>query len=51
MKDIFIFINISLEFVTEGPIDNETALIQVMAWHQVCLLHKAITQIYEYPDL
>ena len=29
----FILIQISLKFVPEGPIDNKTALAQVMAWH------------------
>ena len=26
-------IPISLKFVSEGPIDNKYALVQVMAWH------------------
>ena len=27
-------IRISLKFVPKGPIDNESALIQVMAWYR-----------------
>ena len=30
----FILIQISLKFVSEGPIDNKAALVQVMAWRQ-----------------
>ena len=30
----FILINISLEFVPKGQIDNKPALIQIMAWIQ-----------------
>ena len=30
----FISIQISLKFVSEGPIDNKAALVQVMAWRQ-----------------
>ena len=29
-----ILIQISLKFVTRSPIDNMSALVQVMAWHQ-----------------
>ena len=29
-----ILILISLEFVPKGPIDDDSALVQVMAWHQ-----------------
>ena len=35
VNEIFwIFIKISLEFVSEGPIDSNLTLVQVMAWHQ-----------------
>ena len=30
----YILIKISLNFVLKGPIDNNAALVQVMAWHQ-----------------
>ena len=29
-----ILIRISLKFVSKGPIDNKSALVQVMAWRQ-----------------
>ena len=32
MKIIFISIPISLKFIPKGPIDNKSALLQVMAW-------------------
>ena len=31
-EDIWILINISLKFVLKGPINNITALVQIMAW-------------------
>ena len=35
MKDTFgILIKISLIFVAKGPIDNKSALVQVVAWYQ-----------------
>ena len=35
MNDFFcILILVSLECVPKGPIDNDSALVQVMAWHQ-----------------
>ena len=30
-----ILIQISLKFVPKGPIDNSSALVRVMAWHQI----------------
>ena len=30
-----IFIKISLKFVPKGPIDNNPALVQIMAWHGI----------------
>ena len=34
INDKFCFaITISLKFVPDGPIDNKSALLQVMAWH------------------
>ena len=30
-----ILIQISLKFVSKGPIDNKTALVQVMAWRRI----------------
>ena len=33
-KNGSVFIKILLEFVTEGPIGNKSALVQEMAWHQ-----------------
>ena len=30
-----ILIRISLKFVSRSPIDNKTALVQVMAWRQI----------------
>ena len=32
MKIFFTLIRISLRFAAKGPIDNKSALIQVMAW-------------------
>ena len=35
MNETFcIYIRISLKFVPKVPIDNEAALVEVMAWHQ-----------------
>ena len=31
-ENVRIFLQISLKFVPKGPIDNESALVQVMAW-------------------
>ena len=36
-----IFIRISLKFVLRSPIDNKTALVQVMAWRQAIICIKA----------
>ena len=33
-ENVGILIKISLMFVPGGPIDNMTALVQIMAWHQ-----------------
>ena len=33
-ENISISIQISLKFVPNGPIDNKSALVRVMAWHQ-----------------
>ena len=33
-KKLCIFIRISLKFVSKGPIDNKSALVQVMAWRR-----------------
>ena len=33
-ENIKISIQISLKFVPNGPIDNKSALVQVMAWRQ-----------------
>ena len=30
-----IFTQIPLNFISEDPIDNKSALVQVMAWHQI----------------
>ena len=30
-----ILIKISLKFVPKGPTDNNPALVQIMAWHQI----------------
>ena len=34
MKVAVFFINISLKYVGKGPIDNNPALVQIMAWRQ-----------------
>ena len=34
-EKLCIFIWISLKFVPTGPADNKSALVQVMAWHQI----------------
>ena len=31
-EKFYILIQISLKFVPEGPIDNKSALVEVMAW-------------------
>ena len=33
-EKVIISIKISLKFVPKGPIDNESALVQVMAWRR-----------------
>ena len=33
-RQFYILIQISLNFVSKSPIDNEAALVQVMAWPQ-----------------
>ena len=33
-EKVRILIKISLKFVPKGPIDNESALVQVMAWRR-----------------
>ena len=33
-EKFFIWIQISLEFVPKGPIDNKSAWVQVMAWRR-----------------
>ena len=33
-EKVRISIKISLKFVPKGPIDNKSALVQVMAWHR-----------------
>ena len=33
-ENVWILIKISLKFVLNGPIDNKSALVQIMAWHQ-----------------
>ena len=33
-ENFFIWIHISLKFVPKGPIDNKSALVQVMAWRR-----------------
>ena len=34
-ESVRIFIQISLKFVPKGPIDNKSALVQVMAWCRI----------------
>ena len=34
-ENFFISIQISLKFVPKGPIDNDTALVWIMAWHPI----------------
>ena len=34
MNETFFFIWISLKLLLDGPIDNKSALVQVVAWHQ-----------------
>ena len=34
-ENIFILIKISLKFVPKGPVDNNPALVQIMACHQI----------------
>ena len=33
-ENVWISIEISLHFISKGPIDNKPALVEVMAWHQ-----------------
>ena len=35
MNDFFILIKISLEFVPGGPINNNSALAKLIAWHRI----------------
>ena len=35
-ENIWISINISLKFVPKGPINNNLALVQIMAWRLLC---------------
>ena len=35
MKSFVFFIKISLKFVPKGPIDNNPALVQIMAWRRI----------------
>ena len=34
-ENFCILINISLKFVPKGPIDNNPALVQIMAWRRI----------------
>ena len=34
-EKVCIFIKISLNFVPKGPIDNNTALVQIMPWRRI----------------
>ena len=34
-EKFFIWVKISLKFVTKGPVDNNPALVQIMAWHRI----------------
>ena len=33
-ENVWISITISLKFIPKGPIDNKSALVQVVAWHR-----------------
>ena len=33
-ESVWISITISLKFIPKGPIDNKSALVQVVAWHR-----------------
>ena len=33
---VCILIQISLKYISKGPIDNRAALVKVMAWRQTC---------------
>ena len=33
-ENIWISIDILLKFIPKGPIDNKSALVQIMVWHQ-----------------
>ena len=35
VKSFVFFIKISLKFIPELPIDNNSALVKIMAWHQI----------------
>ena len=43
---VFITIHISLKFVPWGSIDNKSALVQVMAWHQTTNIDPVCQHIY-----
>ena len=43
---VFILIQIALKFVAKGPIDNKSALVQVMAWPRTCKYILVISQKY-----
>ena len=44
-------IQISLQFVPKGPLDNKSALVQVLAWHQTGDSDKLLPKTNEDPYL
>ena len=49
-ENMCVVIEISLKFIPEGPIDNKSALVQVMAWHLLgakALSEPILTHIYD----
>ena len=53
-ESVRISIKISLKFVPKGPIDNKSALVQVMAWRRTGdkpLSEPMLTQFTEYAAL
>ena len=34
-KDLRVLIDISLRFVSKGPINNDPSLVQIMAWRRI----------------
>ena len=50
IEKFYIFIRISLKFVSKGSIDDESALVQVMAWHRAGAKPLPEPMLSKFPD-